>query len=163
MMQIYEKWLFLKKSEKAMIGYGLLCVAATALYFYIWKPYDQKMEFYQQQTRAVQNDINWLIQVNSEVKKLRTLSNDSVGTFKGSMINTVDKSLKQNQIDKTVSLLENSGNDNVVVQFNQINFNELLKWIGYLKKRYGILVKNIDVTKESETALVNARVILKKS
>lgn len=163
MMQIYEKWLLLKKSEKAMLSYGLLCIAVTALYFYVWKPYDQKMEFYQQQTRAVQNDINWLMQINAEVKQLRTLSNDSVGTFKGSMINTIDKSLKQNQINKTVSLLENSGNDNVVVQLNKINFNVLLKWIGYLKKRYGILVKNIEVKKESETSLVNARVILKKS
>ena len=77
------------------------------------------------------------------------------------LINIVDKSIKKNKLNKNVSILEKNGADKVVIQFNKIAFDDLIKLMGYITRRYGILIENIDIQRDDNGKLVNSRVILK--
>lgn len=155
-----QKWSALKKSEQSMLIYGLLFVLLTMLYFYLWTPYKKSINDNQDKITHVREDIVWLETMSKKIKQLKTGSNTSVGSYSGSLIDIIDKSIKQNKLNEKVSLLEKSGSDKVVIQFNKIPFDELIKLMGYIKKRYGILIKNIDVKRSDNDKLVNSRIIL---
>ena len=163
MSVIIQKWSALKNSERALLMYGVPVILLAILYFYVWVPYNKSISGFQEQIITAQEDIAWLQQIGIQIEQLKSASPSTTGKFSGSFINVVDKSIKQNKLDKYVSLLEKSGEDYVVVKFDKINFDILIKFIGYVKKRYGILVKTIDVQRVEGGSLVNSRLILKKS
>jgi len=163
MSELFQKWSELKKSEQSIIIYGLLVILIAALYFYAWVPYNKSMKGFQQKIAYVQEDIIWLKNISMEIEQLKSASVKSVGTYSGSLINVVDKSIKKNKLNKNVSLLEKKGADKVVIQFNKIAFDDLIKLMGYITRRYGILIKNIDIQRDDNQKLVNSRVILKNN
>ncbi len=162
MSVIIQKWSSLKKNERLLLLYGLPLILGTVLYFYLWLPYNQSIHAFRQQITTVQEDITWLKQMSLQIKQLKSgaISNAS---FKGSLINIVDKSIKQNKLNKSVNVLEKSGKDNVVVKLDNINFDVLIKLIAYLNTRYGISVKAIDIQRTDDNSKVTSRIILKKS
>jgi len=162
MHDLKQKWSALKNSERKLILYGSIFAVIVVFYFYIWLPYSKLMDSYRLHTLSAQEDISFLKQASIQIKYLKQGSLSPVASFKGSFINTVDNSLKQNGLNKFVGLLENSGGDKIIIQFNKISFNSLIKWTGNIKKRYGILVKNIDLQRDDTGKMVNARIILKK-
>lgn len=162
MSELKEKWLALKKSEQQLILYGFIIIILVMAYFYVWQPYKQSLNNLNENIINTQKDIIWLKQISGQVKELKSAKLLDLGSFEGSLINTIDKSIKQHRMMNQVSLLENSGSNRVVVQINKISFNTLIKWLGYIKKRYGILVKSIELNKEEQSQLINAHLILKK-
>ncbi|MCU7940925.1 MAG: type II secretion system protein M [gamma proteobacterium symbiont of Bathyaustriella thionipta] len=160
MSEILQKWSALKKSEQTMLIYGGLSVLISGLYFYIWVPYQQTIHALEQQISHSQGDLVWLNAQARQIKLLKSSAAPSVGSYSGSLMNVMLQSIKQYKLNKQVSLLEKSGTDKVVLQFNQIAFDDLIKLLGYLKKRYGIVVKNIDIQKTDNGKWVNSRVIL---
>ena len=163
MSVITQKWSALKNSERTLLMYGVPIILLAILYFYVWVPYNKSIAGFQDQIITVQEDIAWLQQIGIQIEQLKSGSSSTIGKFSGSFINIVDKSIKQNKLNKYVSLLEKSGEDYVVVKFDKINFDILIKFIGYVKNRYGILVKTIDIQRVEGETLVNSRLILKKS
>jgi len=163
MSELVQKWSVLKKSEQSIIIYGLLAILIAALYFYAWVPYNKSIKSFQQKIAYVQEDIIWLKSISMEIEQLKSASVKSAGTYSGSLINIVDKSIKKNKLNKNVSLLEKNGADKVVIQFNKIAFDDLIKLMGYITRRYGILIKNIDIQRDDNGKLVNSRVILKNN
>lgn len=152
-----QKWSALKKSEQSMLIYGLLIILLAVLYFYIWTPYKKSINDTQEKIVHAREDVVWLEAMSKKIKQLNTGSNSSVGSYSGSLIDIIDKSIKLN---KKVSLLEKSGSDKVIIQFNKISFDKLITLMGYIKKRYGIVIKNIDVNRSDDDKLVNSRIIL---
>jgi len=162
MSSIVQKWSELKSSEQKLLIYGIPLILIAVIYFYLWIPYQKSIASLQQQTQYAQEDIVWLENVAQQIKKLKSGSSSSVGSFSGSIINTVDKSIKQNQLNKNMTLLERSGNNNVVVKFEKMNFDRLIKYLGYIKSRYGIIIKSIEIQRTDKGHFINTRLILKK-
>lgn len=163
MSEILQKWSALKKSEQTMLTYGSILVFIVIVYFYVWTPYQKSINDFKQKIVHTQEDIHWLKSISVQIKQLKASNTTPIGSFSGSLMNIVDKSIKQNKLNKQVSLLEKSGSDKVVIQFTKIHFDDLIKIMGYIKTRYGILVKNINVQRADDGRLVNSRIILKKN
>ncbi|MCW8931069.1 MAG: type II secretion system protein M [Gammaproteobacteria bacterium] len=161
MFAFFQKWSSLKRSEQQLLLYGVPLILIAIIYFYIWVPYNQSIVNLKQQVTSTQEDIMWLTKLSTQIKELKT-GTLSKGSFTGSFINVVDKSIKQNKLNKYVTLLEKSGDDNIVVKYEKINFDQLIKYLGYIKNRYGISIKSIDVQRTNDGKLVNSRFILKK-
>jgi len=162
MSSIIQKWSELKSSEQKLLIYGIPLILVAIIYFYLWVPYQKTIVSLQQQTQYAQEDIIWLEKIALQIKKLKSGSSSTLGNFSGSIINTVDKSIKQNQLNKNMTLLERSGNSNVVIKFEKMNFDRLIKYLGYIKSRYGIIVKSIEVQRTDDGNFINTRLILKK-
>ena len=163
MSELLQKWYALKKSERSIILYGSFVILISVLYFYIWIPYNKSMDDVQKKITYVQEDINWLKNISMEINQLKSTPATSNGSYSGSLINIIDKSIKKNKLNKNVSLLEKSGSDKVIVQFNNIAFDDLIKILGTIKTRYGILIKNINIQRDDNGKLVNSRIILKSN
>ncbi|MCP3851939.1 MAG: type II secretion system protein M [Gammaproteobacteria bacterium] len=163
MSSIVQKWSELKSSEQKLLMYGIFLILIVVIYFYLWVPYQKSMASLQQQTQYAQEDIAWLEDMARQIEKLKSGSSSPVGNFSGSIINTVDKSIKQNQLNKNMTLLERSGNNNVVVKFEKMNFDQLIKYLAYIKSRYGIIIKSIEIQRTDEDHFIDTRLILKKA
>jgi type II secretory pathway component PulM len=163
MSNIIQKWSALKESEQTLLLFGVPLILITILYFYLWVPYHKSIDEMHQKINDTQEEIAWLNKVALQVKQLKSNSpQSSVGSFSGSFINTIDKSINKNRLNKYLSILEKSGKNNVLVKLDKINFDQLIKFVGYIKNRYGILIKTIDVQRTENGKLVNSRLILKK-
>ncbi|WP_198265611.1 type II secretion system protein GspM [sulfur-oxidizing endosymbiont of Gigantopelta aegis] len=162
MSELMQKWSALKESERTLIMYGVPVILIAIIYFYIWQPYQKSILDVEQKISYAQEDILWLKQVGVQIQQLKR-GVSPVGKFSGSFINIVDKSVKQNRLTKYMKALERSGKDNIILRFEKIDFDQLIKYIAYLKGRYGILIKTIDVQRSDNAKLVNARLVLKKS
>ncbi len=162
MALLTQKWMALKSSERGLLLYGLPLIFIAVLYFYVWVPYRHSITELRQQLTQTQEDITWLKKAGRKIKQLQNSNSSSRGKFSGSFINVVDKSIKQSRLNKYIRLLERSGNNNVVVKFDKISFDQLIKFISYLKKRYGIVVKTIDIERTDNDKLLTSRIIFKK-
>ena len=163
MSNIIQKWSALKESEQTLLLFGAPLILIAILYFYVWVPYHQSIDEMHLQINDTQLEIAWLKKVALQVKQLKSNSpQSSVGSFSGSFINTIDKSINKNRLNKYLSILEKSGKNNVLVKLDKINFDQLIKFVGYIKNRYGILIKTIDIQRNENGKLVNSRLILMK-
>jgi len=163
MSDLLQKWSSLESRERSMILYGLFFILFAVLYFYVWQPYNLSINNLQEEIIQKEDDLLWLEEMALQIKQVQSIEKTTRGSFSGSLINIVDKSIKQKKLNKHVSLLENSSNNKIAIQFNKITFKELIIFIAYIKQRYGILIDSISVKKSTDNARVNSRVILKES
>ena len=161
MTNIVKKWHTLKNSEKSLLIYGTIVVIVLVLFFYVWKPYVKTINDLKQQINTVQDDRVWLSQVSDKIKQLKKNTTPGKQPLNGTLISIIDKSLKQNRIMNKVSLIKKSGNKNVIIHFNEIEFDLLVKYLIYTNKRYGVSVKSIDIQRINNTSKVDSKVVLK--
>ncbi len=160
---IKQKLQLLSPQEQRLLFIGSLLILLFSGYFYIWKPYSLMMNDYTQKIQSLQTDIVWLKQIKKQLSQIqvnsgkRSASNTSRIS---SLIDTIDKSIKRGRMDSHLDTLKKSGNGQVIVVFDSIEFDTLIKWL-IANKKSGIQLQNADIQKTDTKGLVNARLSLR--
>ncbi|MDA8621229.1 type II secretion system protein M [Psychrosphaera sp.] len=79
----------------------------------------------------------------------------SVGSNNGSITQLINSTARRNGV--TLARLQPQTADIVKVGLEDINFNQLTKWLADLRNQHGIYVSNLDLSKTDETGIVRVR------
>ena len=76
----------------------------------------------------------------------------------------VDSSAKRSKIRKPIQRIEPEGKNGVKLWIENVDFDTLVRWLGDIERRHGVLVKRATITRHEQTAgRVNSRLSLERS
>lgn len=158
-------WLARQPRERLILMLGGILVVATLLYLLVWEPLARERTNLANRVKAQGKTLVWMQQASEQVKQLRTQSpNLTKKANQSSLMSIVDSSAKRSKIRKPIQRIEPEGKNGVKLWIENVAFDTLVRWLGEVERRYGVLVNRATITRNEETAgQVNSRLSLERS
>jgi len=144
-----------ERDRRALYGLILL-VTGLLIYFALWSP----LETYQAQSRLDRDRQLELLQWMKSTEPLARQSrqNNVVSLSGQTLLTQISASAQRFGI--TPSRIQPEGDERVSIWFDEVPFNELIKWLQSLDSDGQIRVRQITVDRGSQSGGVNSRMVL---
>ncbi len=155
-------WSSLNAREQRILMAAAAVLLVLAVYLFAWEPLVKERSRLQGSIEKLQADKTWMQQAASQVKKLRrdgAVARQPVSSLLGVINSTAKPVLKGAELKR----VEEDRSAGVRVWIEQVAFDDLVIWLGDLKKRYGIDASSVSVERIAKPGRVNVRLILQVS
>ena len=155
-------WNNLNAREQQILMAGAAGLMALLIYLFAWEPLVKERERLTGAVSKLREDKQWMLQAASQVGQLRrsgAVTRKPVTSLLGVINSTAKPVLKGAELKR----VEEDRNEAVRVWIESVAFDDLVIWLGDLKKRYGIDASSVSADKIGKPGRVNVRLILKVS
>jgi general secretion pathway protein M len=104
----------------------------------------------------------WMQQAAKEVAALRT-QRPTTARPTASLFSLVDSSMAQSALAKVAKRIEPNGEQEVRINFEQVNFSELIRWLGMLQQQYHLQVQVATLEKINTNDMVKVQLTVKEA
>ncbi len=154
----------LKPRERIFLISGAVFLILAFLYWIIWEPFSKSVDSMELTVIQQQSTLSGMKKMAAEFTELRKKASPSQKNTQGqSLLTLIDSSAKNRKLGPALKRVEPVGDSKVRVRMDKANFNHMIRWLGYLEQNYDILATSITLDKQSESGLVNARLVLEGS
>jgi general secretion pathway protein M len=145
--------------ERWMVGGCALVLAYLLLYLGLWAPV---VSAHDRRETAIADArlIAERLEAAGALAQGQRGSQPRGGQAAGSLLSQVDQSLKTSKIGKPAERVQPEGDQEVRVWLTGVPFDAVVRWIGELQQHYGIAVQTLDVERQTEPGVVDARLSL---
>ncbi|HIJ84057.1 MAG: type II secretory pathway, component PulM [Magnetococcales bacterium] len=160
-----DTWRDLGARERRMVVIGSVALLVTLIYFMVWSPFLERVDNARQRVAAGLDSLQWM---QSKAAEARTLQASLGGpgrsglTLSGSFLSFVEESAKKGGLGGGLKGAEPSGNDQVLIRFEQTPFHALIAWMIDLHSK-GVEAFSVALEREQEPGKVRARLVLGRS
>ena len=154
-------FLSLTQRERTMVQLAVSVVAVFLFYMVIVEPISTSYAEKKQNVATATETLEWMRTAAQEVKQLsggRNLSAHPQG--KQQVLSLVDRSARKAGLSAVMKRVQPEGDSGVRVWFENVTFDELIKWLATIESDHGLSVNEINVEQTESTGLVNVRVFL---
>ncbi len=114
-----------------------------------------------QQVEAQQTTLAWMQQAAQEIQQLRNQSRSPpASSHSWSLLSLIDQSTRQGTLSKANKRIEPKSEQEVQVEFEEISFTELLRWLEMLYSQSPVQVSHISMERQGRSGMVKARITL---
>ncbi len=155
-------WNNLSERERWIVGGGGALTLLFLLYALAWRPFQTNLRNLRQTVATQRQDLAWMRQAALEVKRLST-SPASASARQGnpqSLLTLVDQTARAAGLGPVMKRIEPQGEDKLRVQFEQVSFDQLVRWLGSLEQEYGVTSASVTLDRQAEAGRVDARLVL---
>lgn len=156
-----EWWHSLPQREQRILLGGAGVVTLLMLYALVWDPYQTEMSRLQEAVTAKRVDLQTMQQAAAEIEALRRAGAGGHLPAGQSVMGIVDSSAKQFNVGAGIKRIQPEGERAVKVWGEQLAFNDLIRWLDDLQKRYGIVIHTINIERQAVDGMVNVRMELR--
>lgn len=160
-------WKRLSERERWIVSSGLGLALALLLYGLVWQPLQTQLKNLRQGVAEQRAELTWMRKTAEEVKRLSTLANTSGETAQAdggqSLLILVDRTAKTAGLSETIKRVEPQDVNQLRLQLEQVNFDQMIRWLGSLAQEHGITVDNANIDRQIGSGRVAARLILRSS
>ncbi|MBD3647128.1 MAG: type II secretion system protein M [Pseudomonadales bacterium] len=131
--------------------------AVLFVYFGLWTPVNN----YREESQMFRDRQLSLLQYmqQSEQRARQVAANSGQASVEGqTLLTRVSNTAQQNKIKP--NRLQPEGNDSVSVWFDQVPFNDLIRWLRQLTVQQGVDIRQISIDRQDRPGTVNARIVL---
>lgn len=149
------------REQRIFIAAGAVLLILV-VYLFAWEPLVKERTRLQGAIAKLQADKVWMQQAAGQVKQLRrggAVARQPVSSLLGVINSTAKPVLKGAELKR----VEEDRSAGVRVWIDQAAFDDLVIWLGDLKKRYGIDASSVSVERIGKPGRVNVRLILQVS
>ena len=152
MEQIKQYWLGLQPRERLILGVGGIIVCLILLYALIIQPWHNSLKDMQAALPKLREDLVWMRQQSDALKGGSVKQDQSSSQGQDdSLLSLVEKTAKSANVSKSIQQLSPAENNTEVrVVLEDVNFNQWLRWIDELYKRYGVDVKQVNAERDDD-------------
>lgn len=159
-----EWWLSKTQREQLMLISAGAAALLFLLYLMAWQPFTEAVERNRQRAVSQQATLQWMEENLPEVQRLRGQQNKRQGARTNeALLTLVDRTSKQKQLRQQIQRLKPQGEDGVQLWIEKASFDTLLKWLGELTEQHGIVIDTLNIDRQDEPGLVNARLVLQRA
>ncbi len=144
-MNLQDRWAELEARERKAIVLGVCILAFGIVYGLIWRPLDQSVRVRTEQVQNMRSDLTWMRQAAMEIRALRGNNVKTRVSSGGSLLSVIDKSAREQGLDKAIVRLTPQGGDEVSVSLKPVNFSRLVRWLGALQQQ-GVRIRILSLT-----------------
>lgn len=156
-----EYFASLKPRERMFLMTGAIFLVLAFLYWIIWEPFSKSVDSMKLTVVQQQTTLSEMKKMATEFTELRAKASPSQKSTQGqSLLTLIDSSAKNRKLGPALKRVEPVGDSKVRVRLDKANFNDMVRWIGYLEQNYGILATSITLDTQSTSGQVNARLVM---
>jgi len=131
----------LEPRERHTLVIGAIVLGLLLGYFFFLDPLLIQRQQLHNINQSQQKTLDWVQSAAFEIQQLRTQSNQPQAlTLNQSLFSLIDTSLQKTNLHKLNKRIEPRKDTEVRVNFEQVGFSELIKWLAELENQYGIKV-----------------------
>ena len=140
---------------------GMMTLGVILGYFLLWSPFITHRNELKNIISSQQDTLRWLQEAAAEVQQLRYSSDTfPVKNRTQSLLSLIDKSTRQGALSKTSKRIVPKGEE-VRVNFEQVSFTELMRWLEQLYNQYQVQVHTINLERLPVPDQVKVQMTLK--
>jgi general secretion pathway protein M len=152
MDEIKKYWTGLQPRERTILALGGLVVSVILLYALLLQPWYRALGHMDVALPQLRTDLVWM-QQQSDALKTGSVK-QSAAKLKGqgqSLLSVVQQTAKQAKVNQAIQQMTPAENSTEVrVVLDAVNFNQWLRWIDDLYKRYGVDVKQVTAERDDD-------------
>lgn len=157
-------WDGLSTSERRTLSIGGIALVVIFGYFLVWQPIQQETARLQQDLRNQRALLAWMRPVVAEIEdqggaiQASTTATDDNGGQ--ALFALADQQARQAGLARVLRRVEPSGENGARVVFEQIGFDELMRWLAMLRDRHGIHATQVTLRRAELEGRVDAQILL---
>jgi general secretion pathway protein M len=149
------------QEQRIIIILGIV-IGLALFYLLIWSPISESYAQKTGQVEAQRKLLNWMQSTGQQIAQLTGTAQRSKSTGGRPLLSTVDNTIKASGLGPSMKRLEPQGNDKVQIWFENTNFDQLVLSLGKLSSDHQIQISSINIERQEQPGLVNARLVLIK-
>jgi general secretion pathway protein M len=157
-------WTHLQVREQWLLTAGGIFFILFLFYFILIQPINNALTSHIENIKAQKELLHWMQTAVPRLQTLRQSSTNRQTIAAGSLLSSVEQSLKQSQLSEAVSTLEKnsdqSDKESVQLKFDKIGFDTLMTWLISFWQTYNVNISQISVIRSKEPGMVQADLIL---
>jgi len=148
--------------DRAMVLGGSLLTAVLLAWALVWHPLVAEVRDLEDEVAGLRGQLDWMQQAAAEVRQLqRTVAGSRPQGLGGrSLLAVVDQSARSAGLATGLKRVEPDGQARAKVRLEQVPFDNLMRWLGQIRRQYGIRALNVRLERGEGAGLVNARLTL---
>ena len=152
----------ISNSERISMLVGVVLVTIFLLYQLVFSPLHNSINKKQQILNDKTQTLHWMQQASVEYLQLqKNKPRQQASRSKNSLLTIIDQTTVKLDVRSFIRRIDPEGENQVQIWLERINFDDLIHLLNILKRNHNISVENLSVNRQSDYALVNARVTVK--
>ncbi len=153
----------LEPREYIILIIGGITLSLILGYFFILEPLLLQRQQLININQSQQKTLTWMRDAVMQVQQLRTVT--SRPTLEQSLFSLIDESLQKTNLQKLNKRIEPRKETEVRVNFEQVAFSDLIKWLADLNNQHGIqvLLMSVEPLREPDQVKVNMTLYYEKT
>lgn len=154
---LLERYRELQPRERVMVAAGVVVVLLTLIYLVLWEPAAHARSRQQAALADERALAERLETIGAAVQKARASGIAAVQGREQSLLTLIDQQGKSTELGKPPARLQPEGESEVKVWFEDVPFDNLVRWMVALETRYGVQIVGAEIERRAAAGLVNAR------
>jgi general secretion pathway protein M len=145
-------WSGLQPRERVVLSLGGVAVALIFFYSLIWRPWHLAIDHMERVVQPLRTNLVWMRQQSENLK-----ASGGAGQAKAyqganqSLLSVVEQTAKRAKVSSSIQQMVPAQNGNEVrVVLEDVNFNQWIRWIDDLFKRYGVDIKQVSAERDDD-------------
>ena len=155
-------WEGLSSRERLLVAGGATLTMVLLLYVIAWQPFQASHRRLRQSVAEQRVELTAMQQMAREIKQLGGSSGKPPATEGRSLLTLVDQTARAAGLGTAIKRVTPQGEDRLGVQFDAVEFDKLVPWLGALERDHRIVIVNLSVDRAA-AGRVNARLIVQGS
>lgn len=152
-------WEGLSSRERLLVAGGATLTLALLLYALAWQPFQASHRRLRQSVAEQRAELAAMRQMAQEIKQLSGSGSKPATTEGRSLLTLVDQTARAAGLGAALKRVTPQGEDRLGVQFDAVEFDQLVTWLGALERDHRIVIVNLTVDRAA-AGRVNARLIV---
>lgn len=157
-----EWWQQLAPRERRVLLLGGGALAVILYIFAFRMPAAATVAELRTQVSQERELVAWMEDSRREIRRLRGRAEPSTASESPhqSLYSLADASARDAGLDSALSRVEPAGGNGARVNFEDIAFDELVRWLAQLRREHGIIADQVTVRRGSDQGRVNVQLVL---
>lgn len=152
MDEIKKYWIGLQPRERTILTLGALVVSVILFYALLFKPWHKALNHMEVALPTLRTDLVWMQQQSQALKTGSVKQSTAQLQGQGqSLLSVVEQTAKRANVSKAIQQMTPAQNSTEVrVVLDAVNFNQWLRWVDDLYKRYGVDIKQVTAERDED-------------
>lgn len=149
----------LQQREQHILAVGVVFVVITILYLAVLNPYLNSRKRLETDIADRQSQVAWMVPAASQLQALRGQQASGIPAGQ-SLLAVVSRAAGDAGFGAAVKQAQTGTDGSVRVQLQGVAFDNVIRWLGTLRRQYGISVKQMMAQKNASPGNVDATLTL---
>jgi type II secretory pathway component PulM len=149
-----EWWHNLSLHEKKMLIAGGIVVLVLCLYEFVWAAVVDSSEELRHKISRNHTLLAFMQETDKQIQLVDQQATTPSGTT-SSLLSTVQNDIANTPLKSALAQLQQSDNDSVQLHFQQVNFDELIRWLATLCHTHSLTITQMSITPSANNGIVD--------
>lgn len=157
-----EWWYQLSDRERWLIFGGSIFLILFFIYFYLWTPLANRVDYFKQQIHSQETLLTWMQHANQEIQQYRIQGVKTPHRTQTALLVAAERTLAQKKLSSFLNQIQQPTINQLSLSFKKVPFDPLINGLQALWHDESINVTQALLIKDNTQGMVHAKITLVK-